>query len=154
MKNSNRRHRRRPDTPLCASLEDRLGPGFLRMPLTANVPPQAPRMPSPQRSTRDVLNLLLATTGLALAARPDAEIELLPGTPTTVIIACGGKIEAAFVLPVNQSEAARAMGQPEPNQSGNMAIMQLWQEEQQALTPEAALINAEETWLNGGNHEG
>ena len=36
--------------------------------------PQAPRMPSPPRSSRDIVTLLAALTGLSLAARPDAKV--------------------------------------------------------------------------------
>jgi len=126
------------------------------MPIMTNVPPQAPKMPSPPRSTRDVLNLLLATTGLALAARRDTEIELLPGSPTTVIIISGGKAEAAFVLPVEPAEVAKTLGQTEPSKPDNMDLTRLWQEDLQsmALTPETAMIAAEENWLNGVDHEG
>jgi len=74
--------------------------------------PQMHRMPRAPRSTREVLTLLTAATGLVLAGRLDAEVELLPGTPTTVVISSAGKAQAAFVLPIPHAEACRALGRP------------------------------------------
>ena len=114
-----------------------------------------PRMPPPPRSTREVLALLTAATGLVLAARPDAQVELLPGTPTTVLITSGGMALAAFVLPVAPGEVLKAMGRPEPRRP-DADVLQLWEETRQAEvpTPDSALMAAEENWLNGGHHEG
>jgi len=67
-------------------------------------------MPEPPRSARDVLALLMATTGLALAARKDARVELLPGRPITVVLSAGEQPAAAFVLPIAEDEARRMFG--------------------------------------------
>lgn len=157
-KNPTRRRRRRqiPSPPLGATIADQPQPGTLTTLTVTTAPPQMTRMPSPPRSSREVLNLLAAATGLVLAARPDAAVEWLPGTPTTVVITSNGKVEAAFVLPMEPGEVARTLGQTKHKHPDNMALMQLWQDDQQAmaLTPEAALIAAEENWLSGGDHEG
>ena len=155
MKKPKQRHHRREDNALHANLADRLGPGALSMFNNHQLPPQMPRMPSPPRSTRDVLALLTAATGLTLAASPDAKVELLPGIPTTVLITNGGKAEAIFVLPVELAVAMNALGQTEPKYPGT-AMLQLWEETRQAeaIAPDAALMEAEENWINGGYHEG
>ena len=131
-----RRHKRRgrcrqTSAPLTASLADRLGLGVLSAISPPPAPPQMPRMPSPPRSARDVLTLLTAATGLTLAAQPSAELELLPGSPTTVLITSGGKAQAAFVLPVPHEVVCRAMGHPIP-QGIDQALNRLWEEERHA----------------------
>ena len=93
--------------------------------------PQAPRMPSPPRSARDVLAVLSATAGLALAGLPDAEVELLPGSPTTVVVVSGGQARATFILPVPRDEVSRALGRP-PRVVVDPELDQLWMEEQHA----------------------
>ena len=98
---------RRNTSPLHTPLADRLNPGALSMLIPTNVPPQSPRMPSPPRSARDIITLLSAITGLSLAARPDAEVELLPGSPTTVLVVSGGKARATFVLPVSRDHKVK-----------------------------------------------
>jgi len=115
------------------------------MPIMTNLPAQAPRMPSPPKSTKDILNLLLATTGLALAARPDTEIELLPGTPTTIAITSNGQIKAAFVLPIKANDVLKAMGTNSVSKP-DLDLLALWEEERQAeqVTPEVQLIQARE----------
>ena len=146
MKKSSKRQRRRhnPHTaPLGPSITDRLDPGALGMPIAINKPPQMPRMPSPPRSTRAVLNMLTAATGLMLAAKSDAAIELLPGSPTTVLVVSGGKTQAIFMLPVEHGEVLKALGQREPCAPG-ADILQLYDDERWAemTTPEAMLIEA------------
>ena len=90
-----------------------------------------PLMPSPPKSARDVLALLAVATGFVLAAQPDAKVELLPGSPTTVLITNGGKAQAAFVLPVPHEEACRALGRPiTPGPDPEFDL--LWYEEQVA----------------------
>jgi len=85
-------------------------------------------MPSPPRSSRDILTLQAALTGLSLAARPDAEVELLPGTPTTVLVISGGKAQATFVLPVPHDEVSNALGRP-PQEAVDPEMDRLWTEE-------------------------
>ena len=150
-----RRHRRQEPAPqLGATIADRLQPGALSILTAITAPPQMTRMPSPSRASREVLNLLTAATGLVLAARPDTQVELLPGTPTTVLITSNGKAQAAFMLPVEPCEVLRALGRQEPRNT-NADILQLWEENRQAqmATPDLMLITAEETWLNGGDYD-
>ena len=93
--------------------------------------PQKPLMPSPPRSARDVLALLSAATGLVLASVPDAEVELLPGSPTTVLVVSGGRARATFILPVPHDEASRALGRT-PQKVVDAEMDRLWMEEQHA----------------------
>jgi len=93
--------------------------------------PQAPRMPSPPRAARDVLSLLSAATGLVLASVPDAKVELLPGSPTTVLLVSGGQARATFILPVPRDEVSRALGRT-PRVMVDPELDQLWMEEQHA----------------------
>ena len=155
MKKPKQRHHRREDNALHSNLADRLGPGALSMFNNHQLPPQIPRMPSPPRSTRDILTLITAAAGLALAARPDAAVELLPGTPTTVLVVSSGKTQAIFMLPVEHSEVLKALGQREPS-IPDTNMLQLWEETRhaEAIAPDAALMEAEENWNNGGYHEG
>ena len=67
---------------------------------------------------------------MALAAQPSAELELLPGSPTTVLITCCGEARAAFVLPVPHEEVCRAMGHSIP-QGIDPALDRLWEEQRQ-----------------------
>ena len=120
---------RRNTSPLSTPLADRLNPGALSMLIPPSAPPQSPRMPSPSRSTRDVVTLLSALTGLSLAARPDAEVELLPGSPTTVLVVSGGKARATFVLPVSRDQVSRALGRPHAPVV-DPELDRLWMEEQ------------------------
>ena len=129
--------------PLGASIGQHLG--TVCMPILADPTPQMPRMPSPPRSARDVLALLTAATGLAVAARPYAKVELLPGHPTTVIITCHGQIEAVFVLPLKASEVLKALGK-DTVPKADLDLLALWEEERQAeqITPEVQLDRARE----------
>jgi len=135
-RNKRPRHQAR---PLTISMADLVGPVLLpdrqtAMPLPqspATPLPRSPQMPRPPRSAREVLTLLAAATGLVLAGRPDAKVELLPGTPTTVLISSGGQARAAFVLPVSHAEACRALGRPvTPGPDPELDL--LWHEEQVA----------------------
>ena len=101
------------------------------IPSTSAPQPLKPRMPSPPRSARDVLALLSAATGLVLASLPDAEVELLPGSPTTVLVVSGGQARATFILPVPRDEVSRALGRP-PREMVNPELDLLWMEEQHA----------------------
>ena len=92
--------------------------------------PQKPLMPSPPRSARDVLALLSAATGLVLASVPDAEVELLPGSPTTVLVVSGGRARATFILPVPHDEASRALGR-KASPLRDRVMDRLWEEQRQ-----------------------
>jgi len=78
-----------------------------------------------------VLGLLMATTGLALAARRDARVELLPGMPTTVVLTAGDQPTAAFVLPIAQDEARRMFGLP-ATEPRDRLLEQLFEEDRRA----------------------
>ena len=127
-----RLHRRQFSGPLRATFGDRLGLDALSLPCSSSPTPKPmPLMPSPPKSARDVLALLAVATGFVLAAQPDAKVELLPGSPTTVLITNGGKAQAAFVLPVPHEEACRALGRPiTPGPDPEFDL--LWYEEQVA----------------------
>jgi DNA polymerase-3 subunit beta len=84
------RNRYRGRHPLGATVLERIGPEH---PLTEADLPQHHRVLSPPvpKPAKDVLALLLATAGLAVAARNDARIEMLPGEPITILITTGGR---------------------------------------------------------------
>ena len=130
MKTHKPRARQRSAQSLPTSLADRLNPGAMSTPICRNTPAQMPRFPTPSRSTRDVLTLLTAATGMALAAQPDCTVELLPGLPTTILVVSGGKAKAAFVLPVAHEEACLALGRVAPPQV-DLVMDWLWEEERQ-----------------------
>jgi hypothetical protein len=135
---SRRRRARREPRPLRVSVADRLGDLKLLAPPSASY--RSPRMPQPPRSARDILALLMASTGLALAAREDAKITLLPGTPTTVVVSASGQPSAAFLLPIAEDEARRMFGQPEEEPSDRL-LERLFEEQRQdeLLTPDVQL---------------
>jgi len=93
--------------------------------------PQTVMLKAPPKPTKDILALLLACTGFALAAKSDTSVELLPGTPTTVIINSGGQAQAAFVLPISEAEACKALGQP-MQVPRDRDLERLWEEERNA----------------------
>jgi len=103
--------------------------------MSLTVPTHEPRartlMPTPPRSARDVLAVLMAATGLALAARRDARVELLPGLPVTVVLTAGDEPSAAFVLPIGEPEARRMFGQPKQDARDHL-LEQLFEEQRQA----------------------
>lgn len=119
--------RRRHQRPLRFTLGERFGRApvapFALRPATLPAPPF--------RSVRDVLALLLAATGLSVAARADAAVELLPGSPTTIVITVAGKARATFVLPVSETEAAKFVGRPAPAPRDHV-LEALWQESRAA----------------------
>ncbi|MFO7684839.1 MAG: hypothetical protein R6V60_01995 [Desulfobacterales bacterium] len=124
-----RRPRRKPQ-PLRVSLADRLGDQNIQIQVHHRATSHSPLMPEPSRSARDVLALLMATTGLALAARKDARVELLPGLPVTVVLTAGDEPSAAFVLPINEQEARRMFGQPVAARRDHL-LEQLFEEQRQ-----------------------
>ena len=122
------RPRRRHTSHVRSPLSDRLNPDALSMLTPTSGKPQSPRMPPPPRSSRDIVTLLAALTGLSLAARPDAEVELLPGSPTTVLVISGGQARATFILPVPHEEVSHALGRP-PQKVVDPEMDRLWTEE-------------------------
>ena len=130
MKNNLRRYpRNNTPAPLLASIGERTG-------LTLTEPkappvPQTIMLTPPPKPARDILSLLLACTGFALAAEPNASVELLPGTPTTVVISIDDQAQAAFVLPISETEACKAFGMPAPLPR-DRELEALWEEEHHA----------------------
>jgi len=131
MKNKSRRHPRRyTSAPLRASITERTG-------ITSLADPEAPSRPQsimltpPPKPARDILSLLLASTGFALAGVPDASVELLPGSPTTVIINNNGKAQSVFVLPISEAAACKAFGQAAPVLR-DRELEALWEEDRHA----------------------
>lgn len=117
---------RRRREPLRTTLSERLG----RPVVAPAIPPRPEPVLGPGRPASEVLALLMAVTGLRLAARADAEVELLPGTPTTVVLTVAGRARAAFVLPADDAELRHALGQPRPPRR-DLALERLWHEDQQ-----------------------
>ena len=130
-----RRSRRHHPGPLHATIAERIPPvpALFAAPVPAPPPlKQRPAlMPPAPRSARDVLALLAASTGFALAGCPSAEVELLPGSPVTVVIMSNGRAKAAFVLPISEAEACKTFGQPAPV-SRDREMEVLWEEERHA----------------------
>ena len=125
-KNSRISPRRHTSTPLHTSIMERTG-------LTLSEPEAQPvsqtiMLTLPPKPARDILSLLLACTGFALAAEPNASVELLPGTPTTVVISTNNIAQAAFVLPISETEACKAFGMPAPLPR-DRELEQLWEED-------------------------
>ncbi len=124
-----RRSSKHKSQSLRVSLADRVGAIHLSQPSSNKHHPSL--MPLPSRSAKDVLAVLMATTGLALAGKENSKIERLPGTPTIVLITNGDKPAAAFLLPISETEACKAFGQPVPQHRDHL-LEHLYQEERQA----------------------
>lgn len=126
-RNRNRRSRRA--APLRVSLGDRLK----QPPVTSqpHTDPTKVLLPPPPKPARDVVAALMAATGVAIAARPDATVNLLPGSPTTVVISAAGQPAAVFILPLSEAEAQRLLKLPvaEPR---DYVLERLFEEERQA----------------------
>ena len=134
-RNKPRRRSGRHSGPLHATIAERITPlpALAAPPVTVPLPgkQQPALMPPAPRSARDVLALLAACTGFALVGCPSAEVELLPGTPVTVVIMSNGRAKAAFVLPISEAEACKTFGQPAPV-SRDREMEVLWEEERHA----------------------
>ena len=135
MKNKQRRRtpRRYTSAPLRANIMERTGTAvFTHYPEHEASPrPQTTMLTSPPKSARDIVSLLLACTGFALAGLSNANVELLPGTPTTVVISIDDQAQAAFVLPISETEACKAFGMPAPLPR-DRELEALWEEEHHA----------------------
>ena len=94
-------------------------------------PRACPQPPDPR--TRTILSALeavprlTADIGLATAARSDALVEVLPGSPTTVIFSAGGRLQGMLVVPTSENEARHLLGL-EPTNRDIMAET-LWEEQ-------------------------
>ena len=113
-------------------------------------PAPRPLPKPPAKPVRDILGLLLAATGFALAARRDARVELLPGHPVTVVIKTGNasaEPAAAFVLPaVTLGEAARLFGAPALADRDRVLEQVLEEERQSALCDPEVLLDQRRGW--------
>jgi hypothetical protein len=118
-----RRTRRRFRSNLSQQSEPRINIAYLPSNLDAEKNPAL--MPAPSHATKSILQLLMATVGLALASRDDAKVELLPSSPTTVVISVDDKIQAAFILPISHAEAERAFGVA--SSPRDQTLEQLWE---------------------------
>jgi len=162
--NSMNRHRprrrggrgRRPNNrPLAVSLADRVAATMPQIALRQSAPepmtkPLPPLPSPPPRPARDVLSLLLAATGFALAGRADAHVELLPGTPTMVAIKTRGLPAAIFTLPaLTLTEACRIFGQPAPTQRDRVLERVLDEDRESALADPEILLDQRRAWVSG-----
>jgi len=127
MKKKSRRHPRRyTSAPLCASISERTG--FTLGEPEAPGRPQSIMLTPPPKPARDIVSMLLACTGFALAGEPSASVELLPGVPTTVVVSINDQAQAAFVLPISEAEACKAFGKPTPVPR-DRELEALWEED-------------------------
>jgi hypothetical protein len=74
---------------------------------------------------------LAASIGFAVAARPDALVEVLPGEPATVLFTSAGRLQAALVLPSTESDTRRMLGLPPRAVRDRLAERQ-WEEKRWA----------------------
>jgi len=58
---------------------------------------------------------LTASIGAVIAGNPDAAIEVLPGSPTTIMFVAGGRVRGLFVLPIDEDEARKVLRLPLPD---------------------------------------
>jgi hypothetical protein len=132
--------------PLRASISERIGRELEAPPSLHH----AAVLPAVPRPAKDVVALLLAATGLSLAARKDATVELLPGEPITILVCAGGRARAAFVLPVSEAEAAKITGQ-QPKARRDQMMDVLWEEDRfaDARLPEIELDRRRGEWESG-----
>jgi hypothetical protein len=83
-----------------------------------------------------------------MATCPDASVEILPGSPTTIAFVAGGKLKGLFVLPVSEEEARRTLGIPTFSVS-DLAADRWFEEEreQELMDPYELLSDARhEAW--------
>lgn len=125
-----RRRKRRFDRPLRVSIAERTG----WSPPKLEAKPH-PRLTTPTRQTRRVLDALAAlpklaaTVGLVVAAHPNAAVEVLPGdNPSLVAFTAGNQLKGLFVLPASEREVREAIGLPAVEFRDHHAD-RLWEEE-------------------------
>ena len=122
-----RRHpRRRPQVALHATIGERLP----AIPTVTLPPPRRPWTPS--HSTKAMLTAIAALPRLAasvgmIAADPSAEVELLPGAPTTLVFTAAGHIRGLFILPIAEDEA-QLLHLPEATNLDPFTL-RLWEDE-------------------------
>lgn len=124
MARSRRRRRPRSSRPLVASIADRTG--WNPEPITARPRPQL-RSVSIDRRTRSVIKaleampLLAAELGMRVIAQPDGQVEVLPGSPTTIVFSAGGQACGVLVLPIDGARVCKPLHLPPPKQRDRTA---------------------------------
>ena len=101
---------------------------------------------TPPLGTRKALSVLEAvprlTAQIGLSAGPDSGVEILPGSPATIVFTSGGKLRGMVVLPMDNDEARAFLGFP-PITTIDLVADQLWEESREVPTPESFL---DERW--------
>jgi hypothetical protein len=113
----------------------------------------SPRMTwKPVESSKKILSAveamprLAASLGLSMATSPDATVEILPGSPTTIAFTAGGKLKGLFVLPVTEEEARRTLGIPTVTTRDLGADTWFEEAREQDLQPQDELLADAESW--------
>ena len=75
----------------------------------------------------EALPKLSSQLGFAMAMDPDAEIDVLPGAPTTITFTVGNELKGLMVLPIDEHEARHQLGLPMV-QSPDLASEALYEE--------------------------
>jgi hypothetical protein len=89
---------------------------------------------------------IAASIGMVIAAHQDAQVEILPGTPTTIAFIAGGRIKGLFVLPIGEQDARRLLGQAQPQR--DIAADRLWEETRQAELLPIDSAESDDAWAN------
>ena len=103
--------------------------------------PQVLRGWAPTPGTRKVVSAVAALPKLAAELGLSAtDIEILPGSPTTIAFTSNGKLSGMVVLPGDGEDVRRLLGFPEMTTRDPLTD-QLWEEQRilDATTPESAL---------------
>ena len=99
---------------------------------------------TPPLGTRKALSVLEAvprlTAQIGLSAGPDSGVEILPGSPATIVFTSGGKLRGMVVLPMDNDEARVFLGFP-PTTTTDLATDQLWEEQREVSSPETLLAD-------------
>jgi len=113
MRRKPRRRRSCFNKPLRVSIAERTG----WRPPKVDIKPRS-TLPAPTAQTRRILKALAAlpklaaSIGFAVAAQPNAAVEVLPGEPAAVAFTTGNKLKGLFVLPASEHEIRQAIGLP------------------------------------------
>jgi hypothetical protein len=82
---------------------------------------------------------LAASVGM-IAADPSAEVELLPGAPTTLVFTAAGHIRGLFILPIAEDEARQLLHLPEATNLDPFTL-RLWEDDRREPAPD------DDTWV-------
>ena len=89
---------------------------------------------------------IAASIGMVIAAHPDAQVEVLPGSPTMIAFIAGGRIKGLFILPIGEHDARRLLGQAQPQR--DLGADRLWEETRQAELLPIDAAETDDTWAN------